>query len=120
MVFFCCEVPSDFDRDFYVVLDATGKIAPAILRGNQDDMGYYDECVNINEEVDGDTIKGRYCYFGLFIPWECIVSDGGCNSTGLSIRSIDKKMVKRSNLNKTIYLKPQTDLHKNALFFICV
>lgn len=38
------------------------------MKGNVEDLGFYDECVDISHEIEDDTIKGRYCYSGLILP----------------------------------------------------
>lgn len=43
------------------MLDATAKPMPGILRGNLQQMGNYDECLNINAKVNGNVIEGKYC-----------------------------------------------------------
>lgn len=49
------------------VLDSSGSIPVAMMSGNSVDMGFYDECTAIAEEVDQEYIKGKYCYGGLTI-----------------------------------------------------
>lgn len=50
------------------VLDASGNTPTALLRGNVIDMGFYDECLDVKENVKDLLIKGKYCYGGLMIP----------------------------------------------------
>lgn len=50
------------------MVDAFGSIPKGIMKGNREDLGFYDECVDINQEIEEDTIKGRYCYAGLIFP----------------------------------------------------
>lgn len=44
-----------------------GSIPKGIMKGNREDFGLYDECIEISEDIDEDTIKGKYCYAGLTI-----------------------------------------------------
>lgn len=50
------------------MLDAFGRIPPAITQGNDADMGNYDQCINIYEKLEDVDIYGRYCYSGLIVP----------------------------------------------------
>lgn len=50
------------------MLDASGNMPTALLRGNVVDMGYYDECMDVAQNVNNSLIKGKYCYGGLIIP----------------------------------------------------
>lgn len=51
------------------MLDASGRVPQAITQGNRVEMGNYDQCLNIHEELEtGTVINGRYCYSGLAIP----------------------------------------------------
>lgn len=52
----------------FLVVDAMGSIPRGIMKGNTEDLGFYDECVDIMHEIEDDTIKGRYCYAGLVLP----------------------------------------------------
>lgn len=45
-----------------------GSIPKGIMKGNREDLGFYDECVDISQEIEDDTIKGRFCYAGLILP----------------------------------------------------
>ena len=49
------------------VIDASGNIAPGILRGNLQFMGNFDQCIDIEFEPNNtsDTIHGQYCSFTL-------------------------------------------------------
>lgn len=49
-------------------MDAMGSIPKGIMKGNREDLGFYDECVGISQEIENDTIQGRYCYAGLILP----------------------------------------------------
>lgn len=44
-----------------VVLDATAKPMPGILRGNLQQLGNYDQCIQINARVNASEIEGKYC-----------------------------------------------------------
>lgn len=50
------------------MLDSSGRVPQGVLQGNSIDLGNYDECVNIHEELETGDINGRYCYSGLAIP----------------------------------------------------
>lgn len=50
-----------------LVLDSFGRIPQAVTQGNNIDMGTYDQCVNIFENLDNGDIKGKYCYGGLIL-----------------------------------------------------
>lgn len=43
------------------VLDASARIPRGILLGNLQDLGNYDQCLNINEYLDSINIQGKYC-----------------------------------------------------------
>ncbi|KAF5284592.1 hypothetical protein FQR65_LT02418 [Abscondita terminalis] len=43
------------------MLDATGKLESGVLEGNIMMMGNYEECLKINESVNGSSIKGQFC-----------------------------------------------------------
>lgn len=45
-----------------------GSIPTGIMKGNREHLGFYDECVDILQEIENDTIKGRYCYAGFIFP----------------------------------------------------
>lgn len=53
-----------------IVLDAFGRIPQAVMQGNTYELGTYDQCVNIFEELGNVTIKGKYCLGGLAIPFK--------------------------------------------------
>lgn len=50
------------------VLDSSGNVPSGLFSGNYVDMGFYDECMDIVEDIDNELIKGKYCYGGLVIP----------------------------------------------------
>lgn len=50
------------------MLDSSGSLPTGILKGNTQDLGYFDECIEIAENVADEFIKGKYCYSGLVIP----------------------------------------------------
>lgn len=50
------------------MLDASGRIPQAITQGNVYDLGSYDQCLNIHEQIGDIDIKGKYCLGGLAIP----------------------------------------------------
>lgn len=52
---------------FILVVDAFGRIPQAITQGNLLDLGTYDQCVDINEQVNNVDIKGKYCLYGLAV-----------------------------------------------------
>lgn len=49
------------------MLDASGRTPQALFQGNRYDLGTYDQCVNMQEMVENETIKGRYCTAGLIL-----------------------------------------------------
>lgn len=53
-----------------LVIDSFGRIPQAITQGNSYDLGTYDQCINIFEQLNGVDIKGKYCVGGLAIPYE--------------------------------------------------
>lgn len=57
-----------FNQISISVIDAYGFIPKGIMRGNTNGLGFYDECLDVQQEIEGDTIKGRYCYAGLIVP----------------------------------------------------
>lgn len=50
------------------MVDSYGRIPQAITQGNALDLGTYDQCVSINEQVNSVEIQGKYCSYGLAIP----------------------------------------------------
>lgn len=56
-----------------IVLDASGRLPQAITQGNDLDLGMYDQCLNIHEEIGNVTIKGKYCSRGLSLPLTDII-----------------------------------------------
>lgn len=53
---------------WFLVVDAFGRIPQAITQGNSLDLGTYDQCVDINEQMHNVDIKGKYCLYGLAVP----------------------------------------------------
>lgn len=65
------------------MLDANGRIPTGLMKGNNIDMGLYDECVALEHKLElynehVHTIKGKYCLSGLIIPLNLntTISDG--------------------------------------------
>lgn len=50
------------------MLDSSGSVPAAILSGNNVDMGFYDQCVDIAQNVNEEFVTGKYCYGGLIVP----------------------------------------------------
>lgn len=50
------------------MLDAYGRIPQAMTQGNDMDLGMFDQCLAIQENLNTTVIKGKYCYAGLVIP----------------------------------------------------
>lgn len=50
------------------MLDSFGRLPQAITQGNYYDLGTYDQCTNIFENINNTEIKGKYCIGGLSIP----------------------------------------------------
>lgn len=65
------------------------------MSGNFDDMGFYDQCVDISKEVDQEHIKGKYCYAGLQI--QLSNSSLVLNKTNLLIGKYLKEVGQTSN-----------------------
>lgn len=49
------------------MLDAYGRIPQAITQGNTLDIGTFDQCLNIFENLEVGEIRGKYCYGGLIL-----------------------------------------------------
>lgn len=85
------------------MLDSSGSKPVAIMSGNIDDMGFYDECVDIAKEVNKEYIRGKYCYAGISIP----LSNASLvlNNTNLLIGKYLKEVSQRSNqrMSKPLY-----------------
>lgn len=51
------------------MLDAGGRLPQSITQGNRLELGNYDQCIDIHEELkQNKIINGRYCLTGLAIP----------------------------------------------------
>lgn len=50
------------------MIDAYGRIPQAIIQGNLYDLGTYDQCVNLFQQIGDIKIQGKYCVGGLTIP----------------------------------------------------
>lgn len=71
------------------MLDSSGSIPVAILRGNTLDLGFFDECVEISHEFDDDVLIGKYCLSGLIIP----LSNSTASTSAANANAISQNLV---------------------------
>lgn len=50
------------------MFDASAKIPSGVLNLNGFDLGNFDECYNLEEVVNGETLYGKYCIGTIPIP----------------------------------------------------
>lgn len=50
------------------MLDAYGRIPKGVAQGNNMDLGLFDQCINIKENLGNVSIQGKYCHLGLVLP----------------------------------------------------
>lgn len=51
------------------MLDSNGRTPRGLMKGNNIDMGFYDECLDVSQKFEeDDELIGRYCFGGLAIP----------------------------------------------------
>ncbi|KAH8278499.1 hypothetical protein KR018_004095 [Drosophila ironensis] len=48
------------------MIDSWGYLPSGILTGNFYDLGNYDECLNIKQEMSQSTIRGKYCFLTVY------------------------------------------------------
>ncbi|XP_060663466.1 nose resistant to fluoxetine protein 6-like [Drosophila nasuta] len=49
------------------MIDSWGRLPAGLLYGNTRDLGNFDECIRVNQEIalTGQTIRGKYCFANL-------------------------------------------------------
>lgn len=55
-------------KTMFLVLDAYGRIPKGLTQKNSVDLGLFHQCINILENLNSISIRGKYCYSGLVIP----------------------------------------------------
>ena len=50
------------------MIDSWGRFPSGVISGTVSAFGDYDQCVDIYESVDGESIVGKYCLLNIYIP----------------------------------------------------
>lgn len=67
------------------MLDSWGSFPSGLLYGTFYDLGNFDECLNINQEISSSqTIKGKYCF--MAVPLRDVLDTGIESLEGMQIK----------------------------------
>lgn len=80
---------SEFDKDALLpMLDSSGRIGPAILKGHVYFAGHFSECKAVNVEVEGRSrpFRGEYFKIAVDVGFKDNTANGSCARGGLEFK----------------------------------
>lgn len=108
---------------FIVVLDSNGKIPAGILRGANLEFGFYDQCLDIMETIEGIELKGKYCSSGLMIPYANLLNPSQSSSLNLRKERETVRVALGNKLGKNLQTRldlPSLGLEGILLISVCI